>query len=274
MVSFFQDPLRPIMTAVQEEGMSSTLALVPTLAVPSTEDYPGQHALKLEFPQNGTAKSVTCTYSPDLNKLFCQFAKTCSVIIRVQSAAPSGAVVRAVAVYKKSEHVAEVLRRCPHHERSEHEDDFAPRNHLIRVQGTSQAYYSEDANGRHSACVPYEVPQVGSQCTVLLLSYMCNTVCVDGMNRQPIMTIITLESKEGLLLGRRCFEVRICACPGQNRRAEEENLQKKEEKTKEGGGDLHVQGTVLPTCPSVFPLLDHIPDLCFPLRVGEGSQAL
>nr|QAV54763.1 tumor suppressor protein p53 [Lateolabrax japonicus] len=203
----------------------------PASTVPVTTDYPGEYDFKLRFQQSGTAKSVTSTYSELINKLYCQLAKTSPVEVLVSKEPPAGAILRATAVYKKTEHVADVVRRCPHHQ---NEDLAEHRSHLIRVEGSQRAQYFEDPHTkRQSVTVPYEPPQLGSEMTTILLSFMCNSSCMGGMNRRPILTILTLETPEGLVLGRRCFEVRVCACPGRDRKTEEDNSTKTQNGTKQ-----------------------------------------
>ncbi|XP_044312135.1 tumor protein 63 isoform X2 [Varanus komodoensis] len=226
---------------------SSTFdALSPSPAIPSNTDYPGPHSFDVSFQQSSTAKSATWTYSTELKKLYCQIAKTCPIQIKVMTPPPQGAVIRAMPVYKKAEHVTEVVKRCPNHELSRefNEGQMAPPSHLIRVEGNSHAQYVEDPiTGRQSVLVPYEPPQVGTEFTTVLYNFMCNSSCVGGMNRRPILIIVTLETRDGQVLGRRCFEARICACPGRDRKADEDSIRKQQVSDSTKNGDAFRQST-------------------------------
>ncbi|MBN3276588.1 P73 protein, partial [Polyodon spathula] len=257
-------------------------AMSPAPAIPSNTDYPGPHSFEVTFQQSSTAKSATWTYSPLLKKLYCQIAKTCPIQIKLSSLAPPGSVIRAMPVYKKAEHVTEVVKRCPNHELGRDFNDgggkdkrywhsiaklagtcvkvkvwenggkkqgntctidacvsvrrdhtlagqVAPASHLIRVEGNNLSQYVDDpVTGRQSVMVPYESPQVGTECTTILYNFMCNSSCVGGMNRRPILIIITLETRDGQVLGRRSFEGRICACPGRDRKADEDHFREQQ----------------------------------------------
>ncbi|XP_043918894.1 tumor protein p73 isoform X3 [Protopterus annectens] len=212
---------------------SSTFdAMSPAPAIPSNTDYPGPHNFEVTFQQSSTAKSATWTYSPLLKKLYCQIAKTCPIQVKISTPPPPGSVIRAMPVFKKAEHVTEVVKRCPNHElgRDFNDGQSAPASHLIRVEGNNLAQYVDDpVTGRQSVMVPYEPPQqVGTEFTTILYNFMCNSSCVGGMNRRPILIIITLETRDGQILGRRSFEGRICACPGRDRKADEDHFREQQ----------------------------------------------
>nr|XP_034358568.1 tumor protein p73 isoform X5 [Arvicanthis niloticus] len=211
---------------------SSTFdTMSPAPVIPSNTDYPGPHHFEVTFQQSSTAKSATWTYSPLLKKLYCQIAKTCPIQIKVSTPPPPGTAIRAMPVYKKAEHVTDIVKRCPNHElgRDFNEGQSAPASHLIRVEGNNLSQYVDDpVTGRQSVVVPYEPPQVGTEFTTILYNFMCNSSCVGGMNRRPILVIITLETRDGQVLGRRSFEGRICACPGRDRKADEDHYREQQ----------------------------------------------
>ncbi|CAB1351775.1 unnamed protein product [Coregonus sp. 'balchen'] len=216
----FDEGLFELLEPLVVEPSVSTLDSVPPPAstVPSTNDYPGKHGFQLRFQKSGTAKSVTSTYSAQLNKLYCQLAKTCPVEVLMDMDPPPGAILRATAIYKKSEHVSEVVRRCPHHQSaSDNNEGVVHRSHLIRL---------------------------GSETTTVLLNFMCNSSCMGGMNRRPILTILTLETQEfwvAVVLRSVCVPV-----PGRDRKTEEENANKVLNGTKTTNGTKRKSQRALP----------------------------
>lgn len=77
-------------------------------------------------------------FSERLNKLFCQLTKTTPLELLVSKEPPEGALLRATAVYKKTEHVAEVVRRCPHHENEDLNSNGKIEKHWLMMIETCQ----------------------------------------------------------------------------------------------------------------------------------------
>ena len=61
----------------------------------------------------------------------------------------------------------------------------------------------------------------GAEWVTNLFQFMCFSSCVGGLNRRPVQIVFTLE-RDGQVLGRQAVELRICACPGRDRRTDEQ----------------------------------------------------
>lgn len=200
-------------------------------AIPALTEYPGANEFEIYFGESteSAVKSAEYTHSLSLGKLFVKMNVPCPIQFRCSNDPPKGSVIRAMPVYIRSEHVTEVVSRCPNHQIQD--PNQALSRHLIRAekQGHEAAKYETNQDGRESVMVPYRSPEVGARYITVLYRFMCLSSCVGGINRRPIITVFTLESPDGVVLGRRFVEVRVCSCPGRDRTQEEKRKRKKTE---------------------------------------------
>ena len=220
-----RDP-SPFHPGVGTQSVSPTLSGVTTASctptVPSNTAYGGQYGFEISFEQQKKeTKATTWTYSPASRKLFVRMATTCPVLFKTAVKPPTGSIIRATPVYVKPEHVQEVVQRCPNHASTKDYNEGHPApTHLVRCEHKQTTFTDDPQTGRKSVAFPHEQPQAGAEWVTNLFQFMCFSSCVGGLNRRPVQLIFTLEH-DSVVLGRQAVEVRICACPGRDRRVEE-----------------------------------------------------
>ncbi len=203
-----------------KQDRHSSTSLVQT--VPSSTAYAGDYGFQIFFEnQPKETKSTNWTYSAALKKLFVRMATTCPVRFRTARQPPPSTIIRATPIYVKPEHVQEVVKRCPNHATTKEFNEGHPApSHLVRCDHQLASYVEDSFSMRQSVFIPHEQPQAGAQWVTNLFQFMCFSSCVGGLNRRAVMLVFTLEHNNKIL-GRQSVEVRICACPGRDRRQEE-----------------------------------------------------
>nr|XP_006815088.1 PREDICTED: p63-like transcription factor isoform X2 [Saccoglossus kowalevskii] len=209
------------------------MASTPT--VPSNTDYMGDYGFEISMASSQTlSKTATWTYSDLVKKLYVRMGVTCPIKFKTHTRPPPGSIIRAMPVFKRPEHVKEVVKRCPNHASTKENNEGHPAPaHLLRCENVQAQYAEDHTTGRQSVVVPYENPQVGTEYITCLYAFMCFSSCVGGLNRRPIQVIFQME-KDGLVLGRRVLDVRICACPGRDRKSDEKRCHPPPKQMKRG----------------------------------------
>lgn len=198
-------------------------SIQPTIpSVPASSAYSGDYGFQVSFQhQNRETRSATWTYSPALKKLYVRMANTCPVRFKTSPPPPPGSIIRALPIYMKPEHVQDVVKRCPNHaSKPEFNENHPAPLHLLRCEHKRAQYVEDPYTGRLSVVIPHETPQAGTEWVTNLFQFMCFGSCVGGINRRPLQLIFTLEQNT-VVVGRQAVEIRICACPGRDRRTEE-----------------------------------------------------
>lgn len=194
-------------------------------SVPSATDFPGQYGFQLAFsPPAKDTKSTSWTYSALSKKLYARMAMSCPVQFKTTFSPPPSTFIRATAIYKEPQHVQSTVKRCPNHASSlQHNENHPAPNHLVRCENLNAVYEEDAFTQRHSVLIPYHSAQPGSDCIVQLYKFMCLGSCVGGPNRRPLQIVFTLEHNQ-VVLGRAAVDIRICACPGRDKKVDENSL--------------------------------------------------
>ncbi|XP_054720754.1 cellular tumor antigen p53-like [Uloborus diversus] len=190
-------------------------------SVPASQSWHGEYGFTVSFTQEQkSSKALTWTYSEISNKLYVKKDASCPINFSANTRLPDDVFVRATAFYSSPDHVSEVVHRCINHSTDDLNKGLAEAEHLIRCECRNAQYQIDPLTYRHSVVVPFENPCVGQEFSTFIYKFTCFGSCSGGPNRRPMMIVFTLE-KDNKVIGHHRIDVKICACPGRDKKYEE-----------------------------------------------------
>ncbi|XP_077503895.1 cellular tumor antigen p53-like [Amblyomma americanum] len=184
----------------------------------SVAEWPGDFGFSAVIAGPARAgKNVTWTYSEELRKLYVTMNSPCPIRCITERAPPDGSFVCVVAVFKESDSRQENVLRCPAHCMAADALRIgALKGQWFDCDHPEAQYCCDNANGgRHCIRLP-----LGSD--VFHLTFGCRNSCAGGPSRRATEIVFLLQSPEGQDLARSVVQVKVCACPGRDRRRDEE----------------------------------------------------
>lgn len=180
-------------------------------------EWPGElgfSAVVAVQPKSG--KNATWTYSEQLRKFYANINVPCPVKFVTDRPPPLGSFVCMVAVFRESESRRENVLPCPVHRRP-----LGPyEGQWLQCDHPAAEYCLDSANGgRH--CVVVDAARLSE---TFGLKFGCRNSCAGGLNRRATEVVFLLQSPEGRDLARSVVQVKVCACPGRDRKHDERSL--------------------------------------------------
>ncbi|GFY46363.1 tumor protein p73 [Trichonephila inaurata madagascariensis] len=220
-------PMEPINNAaivspVQNSVSSSNITYIPS-SLPASQNWTGPHDFNVSFArQEKNTKGVSWTYSSIKDKLYVRKDAPCPINFSAKNMS-FNVSIRAMALYTSPEHASEVVHRCVNHSMNELSKEVFEAKHLVRCESQMAYYEIDQTTQHHSVIVPFENPPAGQQFSTYIYKFTCFGSCAGGPNRRPLMLIFSLE-REGKVIGRQKLDVKICACPGRDKKTEEKHF--------------------------------------------------
>ncbi|XP_054711723.1 cellular tumor antigen p53-like isoform X2 [Uloborus diversus] len=227
-------------------------------SLPASQNWPGDYGFTVSFnQQEKNTKGVAWTFSKIKDKLYVGKDVACPINFSVNTVLPDDFCVRAMALYSSPEQISDVVQRCVNHSMDELRKGLVEAQHLIRCDSSMASYEIDPITLRHSVSVPFENPQAGQNFSTYIYKFACFGSCSGGPNRRPLMIVFTLERKNQVV-GRRKIDVKICACPGRDRKSEEDQFSEAmgrhvSVKRKEPAEFVHLSDTLEFTKSVVYP---------------------